>query len=118
MILKENEIWTKIIELEGTELFTYVDKEKNTIIRVENMNKNSDRIIILERSTYPMKSDIIAAYKLLTIQGKLKRIPDLEWLAQPDKMVSSIVFRIIGEITKNYTQIENSSKSPTIILYN
>lgn len=115
MNLNDNEIWTRVIELEGKELFTYVENEKNTIIRVENNQKNSDQIIISERITYPSKEDIIAAYKLFTIQKRLKRIPDLQWLAEPKKKVSSIVFRIIGEISADHSQIDYSRKEPVLI---
>ncbi len=118
MFLKDNEIWTKVIELEGKELFTYVEKEKNSIISVDNKHKNTDQVIIAERTTYPIKEDIIAAYKLLTIQGSLKRIPDLKWLSQPNKKVSSIVFRIIGEISKSHSQIDFSRKEPLLIFKN
>lgn len=102
MSLNDNEIWKRIIELEGKELYTYVEEEKNTIIRVENNQRYSDRIIISERKTYPTKEDVIAAYRFFIIKGKLKRIPDLKWLTEPKKKVSSIVFRIIGEISADH----------------
>ena len=116
MIFNDREIWNQVIELEGKTLLTYVEKEPNTILKVEDKNINSDQVIILNRKTYPIKEDIIAAYKLLTIQGKLKRTSDLQWLAKPDKKVSSIVFRIIGEISKDHSDIDCSKKEPIIIL--
>ena len=115
MTLNDNEIWKRIIELEGKELFTYVENKKNTIIRVENNQRLYDQIIISERNTYPTKEDVIAAYNLFIIQGRLKRIPDLQWLAKPEKKVSSIVFRIIGEISADHSQIDYSRKEPVLI---
>lgn len=116
MSLNDNEIWKRTIELEGKELFTYADGEKNTIIRVESNQSLSDRIIISERKTHPTKEDVITAYKLFIMQGKLKRIPDLQWLAKPEKKVSSIVFRIIGEISSDHSQLEYSRNVPVLIL--
>ena len=116
MSLSNTEIWQKVIELQGKTLYTFIENERNTIIQVEDTNSSSDRVIILDRNTYPVKEDIIAAYNLLTISGKLKRIPDLAWLAQPGKLVSSIVFRIIGEISKDYIQIDLSRKIPILVL--
>lgn len=111
MLLKDSEIWDKVIELEGEELFTYVNNNKNTITSI-----NNSQVIIDERITYPVKEDIIDAYKLLIKQGKLKRNPDLLWLSHPEKKVSSIIFRIVGEISKSHTIIDFSRKEPVLIL--
>jgi hypothetical protein len=115
MIINDDEIWNKVIELEGKELLTYVEKERNIIIRVDNKHKNSDQVYIADRETYPIREDIIAAYKLFIIQGRLNRKIDLQWLSRPDKMVSSIVFRIVGEISKNHSRIDCSKSEPELV---
>lgn len=115
MYNSDSEIWEAVKKIKGTTLFTYVEKERNDIIDVEDKASNLDRVHIADRDFYPSKEDIISAYKLLTIQGKLKRT-DLEWLATPKKRVSSIVFRIIGEISQDHTIFDDSKREPIIIL--
>lgn len=115
MKLNKREIWERVMRLTNETLYTYVENEWNTIIQVENTNSRKDRVLIDERESYPIREDIEAAYDLLVIQGKLKRT-DLEWLAQPNKKVSSIVFRIVGEISKDHAHVDSSKREPVIIL--
>jgi hypothetical protein len=104
-----------VMQLKGETLHTYIGNESNTIIHVENTNSRKDRVLFHDRETSPIREDIEATYELLIIQGKLKRT-DLEWLAHPSKKVSSIVFRIVGEIAKDHTQVDFSKKEPVIML--
>lgn len=116
MELTDDEIWIRVSELEGQTLHTYVEYDQNTILSVEDTNRNIDSVVILDRKTRPKKEEILAAYRLLILQGTLKRMPDLEWLADKSKMVSSIVFRIVGEISKDHTYLDRSKREPVIIL--
>lgn len=116
MHLNDKEVWAKVVELKDQTLFTYVEHESNTISLVEDNNKKTDRVIILERDTFPTREDITTAYKLMLIRKELNRKTDLEWLAHPSKKVSSIVFRIIGEISKCHTRLDLSKREPVIIL--
>jgi hypothetical protein len=113
MYNSDSEIWEEVKKLKGTTLYTYVEKSKNTFVDVEDSGRKIDRVIILERETFPTKEDVIAAYKFLVVKGSLKRT-DLEWLAAPEKQVSSIVFRIIGEISKDQIILDNSKREPII----
>jgi hypothetical protein len=115
MKLSKKKVWKRVMLLKGETLHTYVGNESNTIIQVENTNTRKDRVLIDERETFPIREDIEAAYELMIIQGKLKRT-DLVWLAHPGKLVSSIVFRIVGEIANDHTQVDFSKKEPVIIL--
>ncbi len=114
--MNDDEIWEKVKSLEGKELTTYVEHERNYILKVEDTNSINDRVIIVDRATFPTREDIIAKYKLLFIQKKLNRKKDLTWLSTPSKKVSSIVFRIIGEITKSYSKVEWERKEPVLII--
>ena len=114
--MNDKEIWEKVKKLKGIELLTFKEKEPNYIFDVEDNNKISDRVIIFDRVTSPTREDIIAAYQLFIIKGNLNRKKDLEWLARPEKKVSSIVFRIIGEVTKPFSKLDKSKKEPVLIL--
>ena len=105
----ENEIWEAVKALQGRTLFTYVDEEPNLIDRVDDTNNGNDVVQIRNRDTKPTRRDIIAAYQLLHAQGNLRRIPDLEWLATPEKKTSSIVFRIVGEISRQEADYDPES---------
>lgn len=101
MIMNEVDIWVLVKGLTGKTLQTYIEGEKNTIIKVEDTGSPKDEVIIMERNTYPIREDIVAAYQLFEKNKQLCRSEDLEWLAGPDKKTSSIVFRIVGEIAGN-----------------
>lgn len=109
-MLKENEIWEKVMALQGVTLYTYTELEPNHIIRVEDTGKGNDSILIKNRETTPIKEDIIAAYKLLFALGELERERDLAWLSEPNKKTSSIVFRIVGELAKEEINIINKKR--------
>ena len=108
MRLNKKEFWEAIKQLRGKCLYTYVDRNHNTIVYVEDSNKPTDKIIIEERETCPIREDIEAAYELLYKKGSLTRKYDLAWLAGPEKKTSSIVFRIIGEIEKDFIEVDTS----------
>ena len=72
------------------------------------------KVIIHDRLTFPTREDIVGACKLLFIQGELNRKRDLQWLSSPNKKVSSIVFRIVGEITKPYSRIVWKNNEPIL----
>lgn len=108
MFNTDREIWKAVKSLEGMTLYTYIENSANHIKKVEDNGKNSDRVIIEERNTYPLKGDIIAAYRLLFSNKTLSRNDDLSWLAVPEKKTSSIVFRIIGEITQGESKLYNN----------
>lgn len=114
--MNDKEIWGKVKSLEGKELTTYVENERNYILKVEDSDSINDRVIIVDRATFPTREDIIAAYRLLFIHGKLNRKKDLTWLSTPSKKVSSIVFRIIGEITKPNSKVEWKKNEPVLII--
>lgn len=95
------EIWEAVKKLEGETLRTIVEHEENKILKVEDTGSANDCVIIENRETKPLREDIIAAYNLFKAQKSLQRIPDLEWLAKPEKKTSSIVFTIIYEISKD-----------------
>lgn len=98
MQLDDNEIWDRVRSLKGKILYTYVENEPNTIVDVENTGSPTDKVSIKERVTCPVREDILGAYRLLELQGKIQRSTDLAWLATPEKKTSSIVFRIVGEV--------------------
>ena len=98
MALSENEIWEHVKSLIGRTLLTYVEDKENTILEVKDTGSPKDEVVIRERSTYPIREDIVAACQLLERNKSLCRSFDLYWLAGPEKKTSSIVFRIVGEI--------------------
>ena len=98
--LNNYQLWEEVKKLEGATLYTFVQGEANTIIK--------------ERNTTPIREDIEAAYKLMYCKESLCRDTDLNWLAQPPKLTSSIIFRIIGEIEKDFIDVD---KSPPETIY-
>jgi len=110
MFNSDNEIWSAVKLLEGKTLLTYVDESENRVITVEDTGNNKDKVIIDGRNTFPLREDIIAAYKLLFVKKELSRNYDLDWLAIPSKQTSSIVFKIIGVLTEGESYlIKNKS---------
>jgi hypothetical protein len=112
-MLSVEQVWLKVKQLEGKILYTYDQLEENKVVNVEDTGSDNDRVIIENRDTMPIKQDIWAAYELLYKQGKLERKEDLAWLEELDKQTSSIIFRIIGEITKN--EIIEVQKRPIVL---
>jgi len=112
--LNNYQLWEEVKKLEGATLYTFVQGEANTIIKVEDNNDRLDKVIIKERNTTPIREDIEAAYKLMYCKESLCRDTDLNWLAQPPKLTSSIIFRIIGEIEKDFIDVD---KSPPETIY-
>lgn len=108
--MNDSDIWEAVKKLQGKTLLTFAEMEANHITLVEDTGSRNDRVNIEGRNTKPKRDDIIAAYKLLFLQGYLKRLPDLEWLACPEKQTSSIIFRIIGEIAKDDINGYNGKK--------
>lgn len=91
--MNSSDIWNRVKQLEGKVIRTYVEGDENLIEIVSDTE-----VIIKGRDTRPQRIDIEAAYKLLEVQHSLKRTPDLDWLANPDKQTSSIVFAIVGNV--------------------
>lgn len=101
MSKSDYEIWNSVKLFENVTLFTYVENSPNHITKVEDTGKNTDRVIIAGRDTYPTRGDIVAAYRLLFTNKEIVRKTDLAWLAVPEKKTSAIVFRIVGELTRD-----------------
>ena len=104
--------WEYIKSLENRDVFTVTENEKNTIKKVENTGSISDRVIIEKRESFPTREDLWSAFQLLTVQNKLNRIPDLEWLKE--KRVSSIVFAILSTIPG--VTVKDAGKNNPILL--
>ncbi len=100
MYKTDKEIWEAVRQLKGQTVKTISKDEPNKIQNVEDTGSDNDAVIIFNRKTKPIKSDIIKAYKKLYGKGKLDRKNDLQNLAHISKQVSSIVFAIIYEIAK------------------
>ncbi len=100
MYKTDKEIWEAVRQLKGQTVKTISKDEPNKIQNVEDTGSDNDAVIIFNRKTKPIKSDIIKAYKKLYGKGKLDRKNDLQNLAHISKQVSSIVFTIIYEIAK------------------
>jgi hypothetical protein len=109
MQLEAIDIWRRVVDLTGITLLTYVTGDPNTITEVQDTGSPSDRVVISNRDTFPIREDIIAAYQLLQTQGSLCRSTDLGWLATPQKKTSSIVFRIVGEIAGSDVELTKGS---------
>ena len=107
--------WEHIKSFENRDVFTVTENEKNTIKIVEDTGRMSDRVIIEKRESYPTREDLWYAYKLLTKQKKLDRIPDLEWLKE--KRVSSIVFSILSTMP-NVSVQDAGKNNPTLLIDN
>lgn len=105
MFSSDLEIWQAVKKLKGQTLSTISENRNNFIIDVEDSNNKNDRVIIQDRETYPIKEDIIVAYRLLISNGELKRIPDLDWLSGPEKKTSSIIFKIVSEISNDHSKV-------------
>jgi hypothetical protein len=115
-MLSDFEVWNKVIQLKGHILYTYVQKRENRIIDVENSNSNNDRVIIVNRKTSPTKKDILTAYKIFMFKKSLERGRDLAHLSTSTKRVSSIIFRIIGEITTGKSKLQIIEKKPPVLI--
>jgi hypothetical protein len=110
-----DKFWEYIKSLENRVVYTLTKNEINTINLVEDTGRMSDRVIIEQRESFPTREDLWAAYQRLTIQKKLNRIPDLEWLKE--KRVSSIVFAILS--TMPNVSIQDAGKNnPTLLIDN
>jgi hypothetical protein len=115
MIRDERELWKAVKALKGKVLKTYVGQSRNEIVEVEDTGKADDRVIIKDRKTSPTREDIVGAYTKLIKKGKLTRKDDLDWLASQSKQVSSIVFRIVGEVMRDWIVLERKPKLVLIL---
>ena len=113
--LSHDEIWERVKKLQGQTLCTYVENEENKILSVEDTGSKNDRVVIESRDTTPVREDILAACDLLFLLRSLNRKKDLEWLAKPEKKTSSIIFRIVGEITNDIAKVDLRSE-PKILM--
>ena len=107
--------WEFIKSLENRDVFTVTENEINTIKKVEDTGSMSDKVIIEKRESFPTREDLWSAFQLLTVQNKLNRIPDLEWLKE--KRVSSIVFAILSTIP-GVTVKEAGKNNPILLIDN
>jgi len=114
LTMDEKTFWNYIKSLEGTNIYTVTNNEKNTIIGVEDSGSNGDRVNIEGRDSFPTREDLWAAYQLLIGQNKLTRSPDLDWLSK--KRVSSVTFAIIGTLPG--VSIKRIGKRKPILLTN
>ncbi len=110
----ECEIWDKVKLLKGKTIYTYIKNSPNNIEEVEDSGSEEDKVIIKNRQTMPQRQNIVIAYNRLYSQGTLNRISDLSWFAN-HRRVSSIIFRIVGEIAKD-DLIINIKQDMTLIL--
>ena len=106
--MTENNFWDHIKSLEGSDVLTLTDGQKNRIQSVEDTGSKTDQVIIDDRNSFPSREDLWTAYQLLILQGKIRRIPDLGWLS--DKKVSSISFAILATLPGVIVEGEGQAK--------
>jgi hypothetical protein len=109
--MNENNFWDHIKSLQGSDVLTLTDGQKNRIQSVEDTGSKTDQIFIDGRDSFPNREDLWTAYQLLILQKKLTRSPDLAWLS--DKKVSSISFAILATVPG--VNVEGKGKAKPIL---
>ena len=93
MNFTQEQLWSRVIELEGTIIRTISRDKPNKILEVTD-----NEVIIADRTTRPTKDDLYSTYVLLDSLDVVTT-EDITWLKE--KRVSRICLAIIAEAAKD-----------------